>query len=188
MIASIKRTIRRSFFLIFLAVFSVIFSGCAYTTGSLLPSHLKTIYVDNFKNKINIDREVTEGSRYALYRPGLENEVTSEVVDRFVFDGNLRIEDKKNADLILTGSVVAYRQDALRYDSNDNVEEYYVRIIVDIEATDTADDKVLWKESGFAGESTYKTTGRFAASEDSAREEAIEDLARRIVERTVECW
>jgi hypothetical protein len=162
--------------------------GCGYTTGSLLPSRLKTIYVDNFKNKIEIGKEVTESARYTLYRPGLENDVTDAVVERFVFDGNLKIAPEEDADLILRGDLVGYRQDALRYDSNDNVEEYRINITVDLELKDIAKDKLLWNEKGFAGESTYKTTGRFATSEDTAREEAIEDLARRIVERTIEGW
>ncbi len=183
-----KKTIKASL-LLSLTLFLIISAcGCGYTTGSLLPSYLKTIYVDNFKNKIDIDREVTGSSRYMLYRPGLENEVTSDVVDRFVFDGNLKIEKREDADLILTGSLMDYQQEPLRYDDNDNVEEYRVRITVDIELKDVANDKILWTETGFAGEATYKTTGRLAASETTARQEAIEDLARRIVERTIEVW
>lgn len=180
--------LRRTFFWLTLGLFIVILVGCGYTTGSLLPPRLKSIYVDNFKNRIDIGKEVTESAQYTLYRPGLENDITEAAVERFVFDGNLRIASKEDADLILRGSLVDYSQEALRYDGSDNVEEYRIRITVDIELVDVANDKLLWKEAGFAGESTYKTTGRFAASEDTARDEAIEDLARRIVERTVEGW
>ncbi|MEA3306017.1 MAG: LPS assembly lipoprotein LptE, partial [Candidatus Omnitrophota bacterium] len=94
----------------------------------------------------------------------------------------------ENADLILKGELMDYRQEALRYDTSDNVEEYRIKIAVNIELIDTSDDEVLWKEAGYIGEETYKTAGRFAVSEDTAREEAIKDLARRIVERTVENW
>lgn len=183
-----EKTIKASL-LLSLALFLIISAcGCGYTTGSLLPSYLKTIYVDNFKNKIDIDREVTGSSRYTLYRPGLENEITSEVVNRFVFDGNLKIEKRENADLILTSSLMNYQQEPLRYDKSDNVEEYRVRITVDIELKDVANDKILWTETGFAGEATYKTQGQLATSETTARQKAIEDLARRIVERTIEAW
>lgn len=180
--------LKKSFFCLILVLFLVTSLGCGYSTGSLLPSRLKTIYVDNFKNKIDIGKEVTESAPYPLYRPGLENDVTNEIVERFVFDGNLRIASKEDADLILRGSLLDYRQEALRYDSSDNVEEYRIKITVDMELLDVANDKLLWKETGFAGESTYKTMGRFATSEDTAREVALEDLARRIVERTIEGW
>jgi len=166
----------------------ILAGGCGYSTGSLLPARMKSIYVDNFKNKIDIGREVTESTRYALYRPGLQNSLTSEVVDRFAFDGNLKIAKKEDADLILTGDLVNYTQEPLRYDRNDEVEEYRIRIVVNIKLADVAEDEVLWKETGFSGEATYKTMGRFTTSEDTAREEALEDLARRIVERTIEGW
>ncbi len=162
--------------------------GCGYSRGSLLPSHLKTVYVDNFKNMINVGREVTEASRYTLYRPGLENDITDAVVDRFVFDGNLRIASREEADMVLSGKLIDYRQEPLRYDKNDNVEEYRIKITVDLELENTVDKEIMWKEAGFIGEATYKKIGRLATSEDTARQEAIEDLARRIVERTVECW
>ena len=182
------RISKRLFLWLISGLFLFTSAGCGYTTGSLLPSHLKTIYVDNFKNKIEIGREVTEGMRYTLYRPGLENDVTNAILERFVFDGNLKISNMEEADLILRGSLLDYRLEALRYDTDDNVEEYRVNIIIDIELEDVAKDSVLWGESGFGGESTYKTTGRFVISEDTARDKALEDLARRVVERTVESW
>ena len=188
MMSKIMKISGRLSLLFALAFFLAAAGGCGYSTGSLLPSKLKAIYVDNFKNRIDIGREVTESSRYVLYRPGLENDVTNAIVDRFVFDGNLKIANKENADLILKGELTDYRQEALRYDASDNVEEYRIKIAVNIELVDTSADEVLWKEAGYIGEKTYKTTGRFAVSEDTAREEAIEDLARRIVERTVENW
>lgn len=162
--------------------------GCGYSTGSLLPSRLKTIYVDNFKNKIQIDKEVTETARYTLYRPGLENEVTNAVTNRFIFDGNLKIAAKDSADLVLSGELINYTQEAFAYDSEDNVEEYRIRVVVSIRIMDTVGDELMWQENGFTGESTYRTTGQFATSENSARDEAIEDLAKRIVERTIEGW
>jgi len=163
-------------------------TGCGYSSGSLLPAKHKDIYVDNFKNTVALDGEVTEGNRYTLYRPGLENEVTNAVVDRFVFDGNLKVAKKEDADIILTGELINYVLEPLRYDRNDNVEEYRINISVNMALKDVADEKELWEEANFTGESTYKTTGRFAISEDAARQEAIEDLARRIVERTIEGW
>ncbi len=179
---------RRLFFYALIVFISSILPGCGYMTGSLLPSEIKTIYVDNFKNSIGIDHEVTDAMRYTLYRPGLENDVTNAIVDRFIFDGNLKIANREAADLVLTGELIEYRQDALRYDSDDNVEEYRVEVIVNTQLKDRAKDELMWEEAGFVGESTYMTTGRFVVSEDTAREDALQDLARRIVERTIEGW
>ena len=180
--------VKKLIFGLILLFFSVILVGCGYSTGSLLPLHLKTVYVDNFKNKIEIDKEVTESARYTLYRPGLENDVTVAVTNRYIFDGNLKIANKDDADLILIGDLVNYRQEALAYDGDDNVEEYRIKIVVNIRLEDVYNNELMWEEIGFIGESTYRTTGRFVTSEGTARNKAIEDLARRIVERTIEGW
>lgn len=180
--------LKKAIYNVLILAISCILPGCGYSTGSLLPTHLKTIYVDNFKNKIDIGQEVTEGLQYKLYRPGLENDVTTAIIQRFIFDGNLKIEKKDKADLLLTGELVEYRQDALRYDTNDNVEEYRVRVAVNLKLEEVSTGKVMWEDNGFVGESTYNMTGQFVVSEDTACAKAIEDLARRVVERTVEGW
>jgi hypothetical protein len=48
--------------------------------------------------------------------------------------------------------------------------------------------QILWEENGFTGETSYFVTGTQAISEDQAIQNSIIDLARRIVERTVEQW
>ncbi|MBN1872469.1 MAG: hypothetical protein JW800_07855 [Candidatus Omnitrophica bacterium] len=183
----IKPVAKKLFFCLY--ILALMFTaGCGYSRGSLLPADFKNIYVDNFKNGISIDNEVTEANRYSVYRPGLENYITNEIVERFVFDGNLKISRKDDADLILSGELVDYRLEPLRYDRNDNIEEYRIKIVVNASLRDVSKDSVMWQETGYAGVGSYKTMGRLATSEDAARDEALEDLARRIVERTIENW
>jgi outer membrane lipopolysaccharide assembly protein LptE/RlpB len=166
----------------------LLLSGCGYTTKSLLPAELKSIYVENFVNKISMSDPTSDVRMYTGYRPRLEYEVTKAIVDRFLFDGNLRVSREQTADLILRGALVDFRKEPLRYDRDNNVEEYRVRLVADIELKDAKHDTLLWKEKGFAGESTYRTTGSLAKSESAALEDAKTDLARRIVERTIEGW
>ncbi len=163
-------------------------NSCGYTTKSLLREDLKTICVENFANKIPVTDEMSDARMYIGYRPRLEHDVTKAVSDRFLFDGNLRITERKNADLILTGELVDFRREPLRYDANDNVEEYRVRLVTNLELTDTKTNTLMWREKEFAGESTYRTGGSLATSETSAINDARSDLARRIVERTIEGW
>ena len=173
-----------------IALFSatLLISGCGYTTRSLLPSELKTIYVDNFVNKINMTAESSDARMYQSYRPGMEIDVTKAIRDKYLFDGNLKIADTKSADLILKGELVDFRNEALRYNRNDNIEEYRVRIVVNLELINAKDGSTRWKEAGFAGESLYNTTGSLAKSEADAIKDARADLARRVVERTIEEW
>ena len=173
---------------ILLFICMLVVSGCGYTTHSLLPSHFKSIYVDNFKNSIRVTAEQSDQRMYRGYRPGMEIEVTKAVIDKFLLDGNLKIATQPNADIILKGALIDFRREALRYDANDNVEEYRIKLIVNLELRDAKTDKVIWTENGFTGETTYRTGGSLAKTETAAVQDAITDLARRIVERTIEAW
>lgn len=161
-----------------------VISGCGYTTKSTLPKNIKTIYIEPFKNSIDF----TTGTRRNVYLPLLEVDTRNAVVDRFLFDGNLSIAKPEEANLILKGELKDYQRSGLRFTDNDDVEEYRVHITVSLELWDTKNEKVSWAEPSFVGEATYFVIGPQVTSEDSAVDEAITDLARRIVERTVEDW
>lgn len=160
------------------------FSGCGYTTGSLLPSNYKTLFVEPFSNKISFINE----NSHALYVPQLETKVRNAIIDRFQLDGHLRLNDSNQSDLVLKGDLVSYEKDDLRSDNNQNVQEYRLRIVVALTMYDNTTGQVFWKEPSFVGESTYFTTGSAAKSETQALEDTFTDLARRVVERTIENW
>ena len=159
-------------------------AGCGYTTGSLLPPQYRKIAVQPFQNKISNTDENIE----SVYVPLLETHVRTAIIDRFLFDGNLRIADPDKADLVLSGDLIGFAQDVMRQDVNQNVQEYQIRVIVSLALTDAATGKVLWEEPSFAGEVTYFTTGPQAQPQSSALASALTDLATRVVDRTVENW
>ncbi|MBL7130100.1 MAG: hypothetical protein ISS45_01625 [Candidatus Omnitrophica bacterium] len=165
-------------------------AGCGYTTRSAITQDYSTIYVSPFENKIDITTETSIGSRYKTYHPLLENDIRREVIDEFVRDGNLRIAKEEEADLILKGELVDYRRDALRYTDSDNeeVEEYRISLVVNLELWDNSGEQSLWKTNNFIGESTYFLSGSLKKSESSAINAAVDDLARRTVELVVEAW
>ena len=163
---------------------SCICFGCGYTTRTTLPGNFKTIYIADFANEIIFTTERVRN----VYFPLLEINVRNNIVDRFMFDGYLRVVDKDDADLVLKGTLKGYQRDALRYTDNDDVEEYRVRIIIALELFDVENQEVAWSESGFVGEATYFLTGSQVTTEESAVNNAIIDLAKRVVERTVEDW
>jgi hypothetical protein len=174
---------------VILCVFLFSFTGgCGYTTRSMISTEFKTIYIPPFVNKIDFTQESDVGNKYKINRPLLETEITKAVVDKFVFDGNLKLGDTQSADLTLKGELVEFRRDPLRYTTNDDVEEYRLNMVVTISMWNNREGKLLWEEPRFTGDTTYFTTGTQAISEDAAITTAIKDLARRIVERTVEQW
>ncbi|MCQ9208796.1 MAG: LPS assembly lipoprotein LptE [Omnitrophica bacterium] len=173
-----------------LLLIAVIVSGCGYATGSLLPSRLKTIYVGPFRNKIELAEELTpEEYRFRTYRTSLETDITKEVIDSFINDGNLRVAKEENADLILSAELIDYLRQPVRYGAdNEIVEEYRISIVCSVIVRDVGKDTILWQDGRVIGDSTYNISGTYARSETATVEVAISDLARRIVNRTIEGW
>ncbi|MFH0771871.1 MAG: LPS assembly lipoprotein LptE [Candidatus Omnitrophota bacterium] len=184
----------RRFFLLSLAIvgFGVSLAGCGYSIRSLAYSKNATIYVKPFENKVdlNIANEYSDKNPYRLYRPGMETKITNEVINRFLLDGYLKVvSDPSKADLVLSGGLTNYEKQPLRYnEATRDIEEYRANIIVDICLEDRKQDKPVYRETGFVGYSEFALIGPRTKSEDAAIDDAVEDLARRIVERTVEDW
>ena len=161
-----------------------IFAGCGYTTGSLLPSNFRTIYVEPFKNNVGYVSEATRG----VYIPLLETKVHTAVINRFQFDGHLKVNGSDHADLVLKGNLIEFNRDELRLTDNKDVQEYRIRITMSLTLTDPVSGQIVWTEPSFSGEATYFTTGPQAKPESAALDDALTDLSRRVVERTIENW
>lgn len=159
-------------------------ASCGYSTRSLINNKYRTIHVEPFRNKVVYTTESNKDN----YFPLLEVKITNAVIDRFLFDGNLRATHKDTADLILQGELIGYDRSALRYTDDNEVQESRVHIVVSLRLWDPVEEKYVWEEPNFAGESTYFLSGTLATTESAAIEQAVEDLARRVVERTIEDW
>lgn len=171
-----------------LALVTVGMAGCGYTTRPGLPGRLKTVYVTPFTNQIDLTQLPTNRERYPVYRHNLEVEITDAVIERYQFTGLLRPTGPSDADCTVKGHLRDFRRDALRFDGSANVEEWRLSLVVDLEFIDGMTGETMWKESGFIGDATYFASGPRAESEQSALDRAIDDLARRVVERSVENW
>lgn len=166
------------------SLFVAFICGCGYTTSSTLPAHLKTIHIGHFKNKIQFTAESSRNN----YLPLIEVDSRNAVINRFQFDGNLKITDSEIADLVLEGELKSYSRGALRYTDDEDVQEYRVTVTMSLTMWDRQKNDYAWVEPSFSGEGTYFVTGSQASTEEDALREAIDDLAKRIVERTVEDW
>lgn len=167
-------------------------AGCGYSTHSLAYEKATKIFIRPFENKVdlNINTEYSDRNPYRLYRPGMETKITDAVISRFLIDGYLKVVSREDqADLILNGALINFEKQPLRYNQlSQDVQEYRANIIVDMSLEDVAKGKSVWSEKGFVGFFEYNQTGLNSVSEDTAISNAIADLAKRIVERTVEDW
>ena len=160
---------------------SAFFTGCGYTQKTRLPSDIKTIAIPTFKN------EIPPQNQFA-YRPGLEIELTNAVIDRFIFDGNVKVVDESQADAVLKGSVVAYEQEPLRFDTLESVSEYRLFLVVKFQLVDRRTNKILIDEPNFSGRSEFFVSRSPQGNRRQAADSAVTDLARSLVDRLVEEW
>jgi Lipopolysaccharide-assembly len=170
------------------AAAALLLAGCGYTTRPGLPSELRTVYVAPFANKINLAKLPTNNDRFPIYRHAMETDLTNAVVDRYQFTGLLRPAKPDKADTRVDGELVEFRRDALRYNASQQVEEWRLNLVVNLKFTDLTTGLVMWEETNFTGDTTFFALGANAESEEAALDRAITDLARRIVERSVEAW
>jgi hypothetical protein len=178
----------KAIFYALLSILSFQLSACGYTTRSMISRKYRFIYVAPFVNKIDITSETNAAYKYKINKPMLETDITKSLINRFILDGNLKPAKEEAADLILRGELVEFRRDALRYTSSNEVEEYRLNLVVNISLWDARDNKISWEEKGFTGDTTYFVSGAQAKPESTAITDTVSDLARRIVERTVEQW
>ena len=168
-------------------VMSMLMAGCGYTTKSLLSADVKNVHVAPVRNSIDLTAEINDKSPFRAYRPGIEVDLTNAIINRFIFDGNLKVAKQENADAVVEATLVDYRRDPLRYSPGDDVQEYRLSITLDVAVTKPRDHKTLWAER-VTGDTTFFLSGSRALTEDEAAAKAVDDVARRVVEKTIDVW
>lgn len=156
-------------------------SSCGYTQEAKLPNNIKTIAIETFKNEIPPEEQFA-------YRAGLEIELRNTLVERFLLDGNLKVVDESEADAILTGSIISYEQEGLRFDKLESVEEYRLFLVVKFELIDRRTNKIIIREPNFSGRSEFFVNRNPAVVRRTSANSAVVDLARSLVDRIVEEW
>ncbi len=161
--------------------FSILYSllllfplSCGYTHQSVLPRHIQTIAVTPFENQ--------------TFEPGLEIDFNKKLTDRVLFERIARLSSPSKAEAVLKGNLLEYEREPLRYTDAQDVQEYRLRLVVQAVLEDAKTGEVLWSENRFSGESSFFTSGALTKSEQTARDELFDDLARRLVSRLAEGW
>ena len=188
--SQISASLRRQTFIFQLVIVGALLagSGCGYTAKSLLPESIRTVSVSPVKNAIDLSSEIGDKNRFRVYRPGVEVDITNAIINRFIFDGNLKVTSLDKADAVVEAKLRDYRRDPLRYSDGDDVQEVRLSIVLDAVVYQARSHKVLWHEEGLTGDTTFFLSGPRAQSEDEAVVKAVEDVARRVVEKTIELW
>jgi outer membrane lipopolysaccharide assembly protein LptE/RlpB len=146
-------------------------AGCGvYSFSSSSLGGVKTVAVPQFENK--------------TVEYGIQEDLTAKVIDRLIADNALRVVALADADAVLSGEIVKYERVAYTYDKGDNVSEYKVNIYVSFTLVRKG-GKSLLEKSNMLGFGVYQAAGQ---TEDDGKREAIDKLARDIVDETTKTW
>ncbi len=152
--------------------------GCWYysTSGSSLPSHIKTVAVPLAEN---------ETLEY-----GIETALTDAIIASFVSDNTLRVVDQKVADSLIKVKIVDVKDEPLTYSAEktgEKAQEYRLSIQVQVCYLDLRKDRKLWEERLLEGWGVYEAPGGPEQRAEGIGT-AAKMLASEILQRTVAGW
>jgi outer membrane lipopolysaccharide assembly protein LptE/RlpB len=156
---------------------AVLQAGCGYTVSSVLPTHIKTIAIPTFANN--------------TVENGLAGDVTESLINGFLADKRLRLERERDADSILRGTILAYRNRVYAYTSQEVATQYEILLVAQVAFRDVQKNKDLWKEDELTVRTTYNVVAvgsEPAKTEVDGRKDVIQKMTDLIVSRTVQGW
>ena len=161
-------------------------SGCGYTTRGFLDPQYQTVYVKPVVSSVKVTGETQEFTSFRSVPPFLDQNFTRALISRFSLDGRLRVVKEHAADLIVECTVTDYRQTALRYDTDDSVEEYRLKLYYVYKILGPSGNVI--KVSRLVANAEYALVGGLARSQDQATADLLDDAARKLVDEIIEEW
>lgn len=153
-----------------LLLFSLLLSGCVYTFNPKGKSSIKSVAIERFDN------------RTAEF--GLEDDMTDQIIEAFIADGNLKVVEQDYADALLKGTLTSYERRPYNPNENDVVESYAIHMYFDISLTNPNTDSLYWN-------ATINQMGIYSLdteTEEIGQRRAIEYLVEDIINRTTQSW
>lgn len=146
--------------------------GCGYTSKSLLPQNVNSVYVSIFDNK--------------TFRRGLEFDLTNAIKNEVLFKTRLKLADKDHADSALYGKIHDVKGHVLIENPDAQVVETAVTIFVEFSWVDLRTGRTIVDKMGVTQQGEFKATRQ--EDEKFAEDKAFVDLAERVVNLMEEAW
>lgn len=178
----------------------LLFAACGEVpVRKSLPDHIRRVAIPVFENRTG--------------QPGIENELTRRAVQEFIVDGRLVVGSPQQAQAQLRGIVQRYDRIVLTRDANQVPQQYRLQVLVDLDFVEMQDGKetLLWTTRPqfsltpgvepsredfdstnvrslreFTTYYVLNVAGVPPEDEPAALERLLDQMARRIVRRTLE--
>jgi len=120
--------------------------------------------------------------------PNLGVELSDVIIFALQVDNTLKVVDEASADSIISGKVVRYSLREVATTSELTVNEYQVQIAVVLTFTVRATGEKIFDKRRFTGTGNYVLNDTQGTSEETGRNEAVEEIVRDILAQVVEDW
>lgn len=152
------------------------FTRCSYSfTGASVPSYLKTINIPIF----------TDRSGSGEF--DLSDNLTKQLIQKFVNDNTLQVTDKANSDALLDGTVTSLTDAPAVVSGGENVTTRRVTITVRIVYKDLVKKTTIF-ERNFSNYGDYPVQGDITTVRKQAIDAAIEKITEDILLGVVSNW
>ncbi len=141
-------------------------------TPQLIPQHVQRLALTPILNKSQ--------------QFGLEDKLMLRVRDEFLRDGRYPLVPEPESQGVVGITISRYILTAVQYDATQAATAYKLRILVDLQFIDKSTNQILWEEKNLEGILSFPAqTLRGGLTEEQAREQIWDILARNIVKRVV---
>jgi outer membrane lipopolysaccharide assembly protein LptE/RlpB len=148
----------------------LVLAGCGYQLkgmGLTAPPGVHTIAVTVLENR--------------TAESGIETRFTSDLAYEFTRSKIVQVVDKDKADAVLSGIVLALREDTVSHTARYESDERRVTVTLDL-ALKGVDGKLIWSRRGLSDREAFKVSSDKLATERNRRA-AIYVMSKRLAEK-----
>lgn len=150
--------------------------GCSHysTSSRSLPSHIRTIAIPLFQN--------------ATVENGIIGPLTDAIVSRFVIDNQLKVVDSRDADSIISGTIVSVTEESVSFEQNVDTRETRLWIVASIRYEDVRQNSVIWEDLDMRAWGVFESASGTTEDRNEGVEQAVTRMADDILNKTVAGW
>jgi len=158
---------------IIVILFILFCAGCSYySVSGSLPGHIKSCAVPLFENE-TVEVDIVE-------------DITAEVIDAIIKDGNMKVVGEFQSDAVVRGTIIDIIDGPATYSKDEKAELFRISVYADVQFFDQKKNQVIWEEERIEGWANYDAADPLAREEGIT--EALEMLAKEIIDKTVSGW
>ncbi len=155
---------------VIVAVALAMIAGCGvYTFNPAGKSSIKSIAIEPFQNE--------------TVQLGLEDQMTNDVIDAFIANGQLKVLPAQDAEAVLHGTLVKYERKPYEYTQSGEVQSYAVTMDFNI-TLNANDGSEMWSQQ-MTQTGVYELATQ---TEEDGQKLALSRLVEAILNKTTKSW